>query len=391
VQEASSVQMLRGHLRVAVERPAPPVDQGAPVSTSEAGVHVPPLQLGQIVAAKVIEPLPGGRSLIAIEGTLLEAVAPAGLTAGAELALRVEQLTPTLTLQMLSSGANDEADILHILRTRLPNFAAAGDVLQTVRQELRRLSAQLPIAESFPRTAKLHDFLTRLLPEDGVPNAPQLAAYLRHGGQFYEAKLAQQAATHPATMAAIAEQDVKGLLLGALQELATAPEPSTTAELATAIRRHLDHIESQQGLRLMAQKHDQPFSLQVPVWLGQAFATLMLAVDRDRPEEHDGKGRGSGSYRVLFLLDLDGLGQTRIEAQATAQALRVVFYIEQQAALRVLQEELPTLQRALQDMGYTEVLVDARPLAGLSLEERHSSAACAVAVPVGVNLVDVKV
>jgi hypothetical protein len=313
-----------------------------------------------------------------------------GLPVGRELTLRVEQLNPTLNFRMLSAGQSGDADILQILRTRLPNYVAAADVVQSLRQEWHRLADQLPGLEAFPQTVRLHDFLTRLLPEGELPGAEQLAAYIRDGGQFYEAKLVQRGAEHPATLRDVAEQDVKGLLLGALQELERDSEGSATAALRLGIRQHLDHIESQQALHLLARMHDEAFPLQIPVWLGQAFSTIMLAVDRDGQGKEDGQGSADGGYHVLFLLNLDGLGQTRIDAYATAQALRVVFYLEQQEALPVLRDEIPMLTSVLRDLGFAEVCIEARPLAGLSPEKRQT-AGLGVTVPVGVNRVDVKV
>jgi hypothetical protein len=383
--------MPKGNIKTTIERSTRPASPAATPSTSEGGPRVPSLQIGQIVTAQVIEPLAGGRYLIAVTGTPLEAIAPQGLAVGTELALRVEHLTPTITFRMLSCGPNSETDILQILRTRLPNYGTAGDAVQTLRQEWRNLGEQLPVAEAFPHTAKLYDFLNHLLPEEGLPSAEQLAAYVRDGGQFYEAKLVQQAAQHSAALATVAEGDVKGLLLGALRELEVAANQSTTADLTLAVRKYLDHIECQQALHLLAQRHDDPFPLHIPAWLGQAFATILLADERNSPGKIHARGEEEGGYRVLFRLDLDGLGQTHIEARANAHALRVVFYLEQWEALQVLRRELPALEIALQGLGFPEVLIDARPLAGLSSDERQALETRTAAVPDGIHLVDVKV
>jgi hypothetical protein len=384
----SLTQIQAGGIRTALERL---VRTLSPDSPSEAGGHLPPLQIGQIVTGKVIEALSAGRYLISVAGVPLEAMASPALEVGAELALQVDQLTPTLILRRLASGPDGTLDILHLLRTRLPNYVAVGEAIQALRQEWRDLAAQLPIAETFPQTARLHDVLLQLLPEGSVPDAEQLAAYLRDGGLFYEAKLLQQRAGPAADLVSIAEHDVKGLLLAALRELETASERSPGAGLAQAVRQHLDQIESQQALQLLARLHDAPLSLQIPVWLGQAFATVMLTVDRDGQGTHEGQGGAQGSYHVLFLLDLDGLGATRIAAQATAQALRVVFYVEQQAALPALCEALPELESALHSLGFPAVHVEARPLSSLAPDERQAFERRAVAVPGRVNLVDVKV
>jgi hypothetical protein len=57
----------------------------------------------------------------------------------------------------------------------------------------------------------------------------------------------------------------------------------------------------------------------------------------------------------------------------------------------LLRSELPAFQETLHALGYQEVLIEAKPLAGLSPERRRSFEALPTAVPRGVSLVDLKV
>ena len=65
------------------------------VSQHGATGALPPLELGQELDALVLEELDGGRLLVKIGATLIEADGPGGLGAGQQVRLRVEQLQPT--------------------------------------------------------------------------------------------------------------------------------------------------------------------------------------------------------------------------------------------------------------------------------------------------------
>jgi len=93
---------------------------------------------------------------------------------------------------------------------------------------------------------------------------------------------------------------------------------------------------------------------------------------------------------VLFLLDLEGFGQTRIDAHLTAKTLWVAFYVDQSSAVALLQSALPAFRETLQSLGYEEVLLVAKPLGQLAPEKRQKFEALAVGASPSVHLLDVK-
>ena len=175
----------------AVERVASRLPQGLQPPTPEAGPRLPPLDIGQVVSATVVDQLAGGRYRLALEGVIVEAMAHAGLRPGAELSLRVSQVKPDVTLHLLPLPQGLEADAIHLLRTLLPHATPVGDSLSQLQQELSRAMAHHR-REEVPRTlVVLQDFLTRLLPEEAPPTAERLHAFVRDGGLHYETKLSQ--------------------------------------------------------------------------------------------------------------------------------------------------------------------------------------------------------
>src|SRR5262249_9868763 len=152
----------------------------------------------------------------------------------------------------------------------------------------------------------------------------------------YEAKLAQAAPSGPQALARVAQQDLKGNLLQALKESPLAPSraeltqtalarealpraalvlaaaangddvartdlpkgqaaqttnfrgdspaPASTGQngpegLAGLLTNHLQHIESQQALNLLARSQGEPFQLQIPFFNGQQMSTAFLSIE----------------------------------------------------------------------------------------------------------------
>jgi hypothetical protein len=405
----------------------------------------PPLTLGQEVTAEVIKELANGTLLVDVLGTLLEAETPQPFPVGAKLPVRVEQLRPQLVLQVLSEVRQDgqleaapgmQQEAVHILRANIAHHAPSSALLQVLEHDLTALIEHPPHGEIPSSIVKLHTLLTTLFPHEIPPTAEQLAAFVRDGGLHYEAKLLQALAGDARAFTKVAESDLKGLLLQVLQEVEaqtphadpSAPEmvraqlqsvaahvadSTTTRQPTTAlsgkeatssqtppqgliasITHHLEHIESQQAVNLLAQAQGEPYQLQIPFFTGQGMTTAFLSIEPEGQgngatgqQGNEGKGKGCN---VLFLLDLEGFGKTRIDARIGEKALWIAFYVDQPDSVSLLKEELPGFRETLQALGYGEVLVVAKPLGQLSPEKRQKFEALTVGVPSSVHLLDVR-
>jgi len=184
---------------------------------------------------------------------------------------------------------------------------------------------------------------------------------------------------------------VKALTLRALNDVQTADAPPQAQGLVAALAQHLGHIETQQALNLLAHLHGEAFQLQLPVSTAQGLTTAFLSIEPDDSADSPGgdKGRRPG-FGVLFLLDLDNLGRTRIDAHFSGSAARVVFYLDGGSSLESVRAELPAFRQALHGVGYEDVLLAARPLGEMAAERRQRAEALALGVPAGVHLVDVR-
>jgi hypothetical protein len=374
-----------------LERVLPRLPQGLQALPAEASPQLPPLAIGQMVTATIIEQLPTGQYRLALAGVSVEASAPAGLLPGSELSLQVVQLTPEVTLHLLPPRQGVESEVIRLLRTLLPQTDPVSESLSRLRQELSRTIAARPEEEVPRHLATLQDFLTHLLPEDAPPRAERLHAFVRDGGLQYETKLLQLLAAPDRSPSPVVSSDLKGLLLQSMRQMESSAAEPDAAALKAVIQHHLDHVETQQALNLLAQAHAEPHQLQIPMFLSHALSTAFLSIDPDAQHKKGETGDHSSSYHLLFMLNLEDFGQTRIDAFVNPQTLRVSFYAEESAALTQLRTALPALEERLRTLGGREVIIEARPLALLSPEQRRQCDALGPVLPRGVNLVDLQV
>jgi hypothetical protein len=349
---------------------------------------LPPLELGQELDAVVVEELDGGRLLLKIVAMLIDADSPGGLAAGQHVRLRVEQLQPNVVLHVTDIEPTIEAEAARLLRSHLPAHADSGELLDSLQNELAALTN--PRADATPTLAKfatLCESIKALL-AGGTPLTPeQLAALARDGGLFYEAKLFTAAATDFERMLDIGDHDLKGLLLSALQD---SQARAFSAGLQRALSAQLDNLETQQAVNLLAQLDGGAFQMQIPFFTGAGFSTVALAVETDGHTPAGKQGKGNGGYSLLFLLDLENFGRTRINAHIDAKELRAIFYVDREGSLRLIRQELPAFREILTELGYSNVFLAARPLKELPQEKQEKFAALAVGAPLSMHVLDMK-
>ena len=434
---------LGAELSVQVAQVAPRLLLDISPRPTKTPVQLPPLAIGQEIEAEVVGELPGGSVILNIEGARLEAEAQEKLPLGRTFSARVEQLRPQVVLHVLSDGepraGGDsverlQAEATRLVRATISHRTASADSLNTLSQELDAF-VEHPSPEVVPSSiTKLHTLLKTLLPEHAPPTAEQLAAFVRDGGLHYEAKLLRLAESTPQAFSQVAEEDLKGLLLQALRDLTKGSEKTQVAEsrlagtaiatdgqehetvvslltktllgkeantvlppaqdITASLVHHLEHIESQQAINFLAQTKGEPYQLQIPLFTGQGMTTAFLSIESEgRGNQGKGKlgnGKKGKGYNILFMLDLDGFGQTRIEARIGEKSLRVAFYVDQNHSIALLQSELAEFRETLRSLGYEEVLLSAQSLGRLAPEKREKFEALAVGVPASVHLLDVK-
>ena len=293
-----------------------------------------------------------GRYLVNVRGSLLATTATGGLNVGDSLFVRVEQLQPQVVLRMLNHVQGDEGQALDLLRMSLPQQTDAGSSLAALLEALGRVT-DAPGYEVPASVTQLRALRAALVPEGTQLNAEHIAALVLNTGLQYEAKLLRLDQLSPQALKTVAETDVKGLLLQVLDDLLALPKGSDDLSPLTA---HLSQIERQLAANLLTQVRGEPIQLQLPILDGNVLTAAYGSIGHDGEsarENGEQEGRGEQShYHLLFLLDLDGFGQTRIDAQLTEQSFKAPFHVEETGADVFLRAEFPIFEEILHALGY---------------------------------------
>ena len=239
-----------------------------------------------------------------------------------------------------------------------------------------------------PILVKLKQSVAALLPDGLPPTVENLKTLMRDGGIFYEAKLFKAAVHEPQTLSQVAEHDLKGLLLAAVKESETG---IYSTEFKNAVTAQLQNVETQQAVNLLAQLDGRALQFQIPLFSDGRFSTAAVSVEPDDSRGSNEQKKGTAGYNLLFLLDLDNFGRTRIDAHVAQSELKVIFYVDQESSIKLLKQEIPAFHQILLAMGYRQVLLAAKPLKDIPEEKQQKFDAMAVGAPNSMHLVDVKV
>jgi hypothetical protein len=270
----------------------------------------------------------------------------------------------------------------------MPFQLGAGASLGKLQEQLASQLEPRDAGKLAPTLRKLHDLVASLLSEEALSDAARVRAFVNNGGFHYEAKLLRALAANPPSLREITDGDLKGLLLVMLQELAA---ESISGELESAIKNQLKNIESQQAINLLAQSCRKGFQIQIPFFHGTDFSTATVLVEPDRQGSAAAEERPSRpGYTLLFLLDLESFGQIRVDAHLQGKSLRVVFYVDREPALQLLTSKIPSFREMMEEIGYQDIRLAAKPVKEISRERQEQFQALALGAPPKVNLLDVK-
>lgn len=347
---------------------------------------LPALELGQELDAVVVQELADGRLVLDIGGALVEANDPGSLAVGQRLRLRVDLIEPQVLLHIVEQELPLEGEVARLLRQRLPKDNQ--DSLTSLQAVLESVGTFDEGAPALMWTEKLKSFLAKLINDKEVMTPERLQELVRDGGLHYEMKLLRAVALKEANLKEIAEGDLKGLLLGALEELDSV---SGSGEPRRTVAGQLYHLEGQQAANLLAQLEGRAVQLQVPLFTGAAFTDVAISVEGDGGAKSERNKKRLGDYHVLFALELEEFGRLRIDAHVRTDSLTASFYVDVESSLIRLRAELPRLSDSLQALGFARVLLNTRPLRQMVREQELRFSALALGMPSDVNLLNVKV
>ncbi|MEE8584916.1 MAG: flagellar hook-length control protein FliK [Acidobacteriota bacterium] len=337
---------------------------------------------GTNLLARVLSRLPSGDFLLEVGGRQLAAPLPQGIEAGEELLLRVEENQP---------GAH-QIRVLERLRNLIVRPSArlpAADSLGLLSRQLKAALLGGEVPESLRRLAGKVEMM---IGEDAPPPPQRIARLIEEGGLQYESKLARILLQNRLqSLGQLLHNDLKALLLRTQNEIRLQPESlQQWSRLAQSVDRHLNHIETLQAANLAAQSQSAPLQLEIPFLSGGHLSMVELFIQPEGGQSAQSEQSGRG-FNILFLLDLQGLGLTRVDAFVSGQALRAMISVEQSRALGTLEALLPRLEKSLEQAGFRQAQLAVRALEEHQPEAdgRQVPSDPEGAAPAGLNLIDV--
>ncbi len=340
-------------------------------------------QAGTNLTARVLSRLPSGDFLLDVGGRQLAAPLPEGIREGEKLLLRVEE----------SPQGTHQARVLERLQnliSRPPSRLPLADSLGLLSRQLKALLAGGDGSSAIHRLASQ---VEGMIGGDDPPTPRRIAGLIEEGGLQYEAKLARIVSEgRPQSLGPLLQNDLKALLLRVQSEIRLQPELSQPwSQLAQSIDRQLNHIETLQSANLAAQGQSASFQLEIPFLAGGHLSTVELFIQPDGGQSDGSAQQSEKGFNLLFLMDLKGLGRTRVDAYLSGNSLRAVISIQQDRVLGILESLLPRLEKSLQQAGFPQTQLGVRLLeqqqpSADGLDDPDNREAVA---PAGLNLIDV--
>jgi len=355
---------------------------------------------GQVLEARVLEPLPDGRWAVRVLGHTLVAESRLTLAPGQDVSARVETLGPPLVLSLTGHARAEEGALNRAFQSLgLPDNALNRAIVRGLMAEghpvvrdqvlaLRTLLAGLPeTTESLDATIARALFLQK----QGLPVTPDtLAAYLSHlpagalgellhnlGDLLRNLRIRTREAervghvlpdmsnltgetlrrlinglgidlegrltTYLAQGGNDLPKDIQDTLRNALHHLLqNADDPRSQAQMREALRL----LDTLQAINLPTQQREA-LSLQIPFVINHQPATADLQIFYSK------EGRlNADNLRFLLSVDLSGLGRVRFDLTVADNRATCRVFAEDDARVAFLQRAESDLRTALENAGY---------------------------------------
>jgi len=340
------------------------------VPTASSGNKLPQLALVDVVSKQ-----PDGKLQVQIDGEPALATSQQPLQAGQRYTLQVIRTPNGLVLQPPPADSPETTTAIAsaILRGLPSKPPELGQSVKPLLQELATLSetAPKPMADA---ASSVKQVLRTMIPDTlRAPNATEVEAAIRDGGQQYEAKIAEaverKSSLRTAETNLVAKDatapparelghDLKGTLLNLVETARTLRDASFDVPAARAA---LNGIEATQAVNALNQQSNGAFFMQIPIPDGDDWKTVHLAIE---PEPTENDGETSSGFRVFMNVDLTELGETWIDVGMNSGGLMTVLYLNDANRERIIGAS-ESLQTELQAEGFASAWVDVRSAADL--------------------------
>jgi hypothetical protein len=321
-----------------------------PAQSSSAGPcakdPLPGFQRHEILAAKVLRPLPNGTMLLAIKGRQVAVRTQVRLQPGQSVTLQVKSLSPATILQLMAeTGAKTKAGRLPVLLQALTEntWKVALEAIQQSRSGRPALNNLLALIQESSQGIFRNpgsDLLSRLLSKAGFSLESKLKkalwAHTYDKAQSYD----------KSQLESLLHNDLKALLLKAIGQ---------HSQPQRQLKQLLSVIENFQLLNQEGLQKGGRVLLPIPMQFPDGFFTMgQLLLERGPSEQHNSGTHAPAEpvYTAKLHLTLSRLGTLQAEVKLCAKQVSVNFLVSDSENKEFIDSQLATFMQALADKGF---------------------------------------
>ncbi len=324
------------------------------------------ITVGDVLEALVLRNLDEGKLLIRLGGSeTMQAESTVTLRAGDSVFVKVEQLRPSLVLSLVDQKLVETEKVMEFLRLQRANPGALPNAIVELSERLETPAfAPLLSLLNQANLKTLRGLLATLSLSKATGQDKQfIQNYISNLGLTWESNLKKaliesnvdftKSSLKAALMALAEEIRADANSIGFLKAEAFAGLKALEQLASSAVKT----IESEQVLNVVSLENDNRYLLQIPLQLPTGHRTADLCIEF---EQKTNEGKNGGKFRVLFLLDMDALGDLAVEASIQDKLLSCHIQCTQMDAYSFVAQSLPDLKQRLGGLGYRLESVDCR-------------------------------
>ena len=320
---------------------------------------------GQRLEGKVVRVLSDTTFLVKFRGLEVVAESTISMKPGQQVQVKVVQIHPQVVMDLVTEMI-PEQKALSLIRSYLPLQVHWGELIESLGKVLT--GKELYLLEMVVDKKMLEEVLSCLssitFNEDKVGDSNKVRQFIENSGLTYESKLKQsllQKGRLPEHLEKTVEKDFKGLLLRISQKLEDAAErlgkggdvilKGKMGDLLKAVNSSIKRIEFHQLVNYLTTKNDEQLVFQVPFALPEGIKTAELYIRYGGQKGKKKKGR-EDDFHIVFLLNLKGLGDLRIDARLFKKKISCKIQVKNGKTADFVKSHLAELSRQLESLDY---------------------------------------
>jgi len=302
---------------------------------------LPPLSVGEVLEAEIMETTRYGKTLILLKNSIVMADSELPLKKGEKIAVRVMQLHPGVILRIVQNAISQHSGLIDYLRFYRSNPKALFEFFiegidRFSHKNLGKLAAHLGKED----INNIQNILNSLIfSRKSLKNPLFFRDYVHRLGYLMKKKNAPQ--------------NLKGLLIrmaGKLQALMETRNLPAAEKLAGFVRSSLQTIDSHQVINYLFKEYEGKYMFQVPLLFPENMGLAEIFV---KFGDRNSKGKGHQNEKnVLFLLNMDVLGDIIVEAKIKAKKISCVLKCKDENICNFIRLFLEELGEKLTALGY---------------------------------------